>query len=249
MTTTPEYDRLSRQYQRSKDLPFRVHGETPDHLALIGDVRGLDVLDLACGEGFYTRRIRQAGASRVKGIDLSSAMVALARDQEARDPLGIDYHVAPAEAFRSNRLFDIVAAAFLLNCATDVAALGAMAHGIADNLKPGGRFVATNSHLCDHPGTDYSPYAMAADVPEPLADGDAYSITFLLDGGDAFSIINYFYTKETYESALRNAGLSNIRWHTPTISEAGMTAFAPAYWELYLSKPPILRISAEKARD
>lgn len=249
MTTTPEYDRLSRQYQRSKGLPFRIHSEMPDHLALLGDVRGLDVLDLACGEGFYTRRIKQAGADRVEGVDLSAAMVELARDQEARDPLGIVYHVSPAEAFRSTRPFDVVAAAFLLNCAPDVAILRAMARSIADNLKPGGRFVATNSHLCDHPGADYSPYAMAANIPEQLSDGEPYQITFPLDGGDSFSIVNYFYTKGIYESALRDAGLSNIHWHPPTISGAGMAAFAPGFWDLYLSKPPLLRISAEKTRN
>ena len=247
MTTNPEYDRLSRQYQRSKGLPFRVHSETPDHLALLGDVRGLDVLDLACGEGFYTRRIKQAGAARVEGVDLSSAMVELARDQEARDPKGIAYHVSPAEAFRSDRPFDVVAAAFLLNCAPDVDTLRAMTRGIADNLKPGGRFVATNSHLCDHPGADYSPYAMGTDIPDPLADGAPYGITFLLDDGDEFSIVNYAYSRATYESAFGDAGLTNIRWHPPTITEAGRAAFAPGFWDLYLEKPPLLRISAVKA--
>jgi hypothetical protein len=29
-----EYDRLTRQYRRSKAMPFRVHSEIPDHLAL-----------------------------------------------------------------------------------------------------------------------------------------------------------------------------------------------------------------------
>ena len=101
VTTTAEYNRFSRQYQRSKELPFRVYSEMPDHLELIGDVRGLDVLDLACGEGFYTGRIKAAGAARAEGVDLSSAMVELARDQEAHEPRGIVYHISPAEAFRS----------------------------------------------------------------------------------------------------------------------------------------------------
>ncbi|ODT96812.1 MAG: hypothetical protein ABS79_07830 [Planctomycetes bacterium SCN 63-9] len=242
----PEYDRLSRRYQRSKGLPFRVHSEMPDHLALLGDVRGLDVLDLACGEGFYTRRIKDAGADRVEGVDLSSAMVDLARDQEARDPKGIAYHVSAAEAFRSTRPFDVVAAAFLLNCAPDVATLRAMAQSIADNLKPGGRFVTTNSHLCDHPEADYTPYAMVSDVPAVTPDGTPYGITFLLDGDDSFSIVNYTYSAATYESALRDAGLTNIRWHAPTITDDGLAAFDPGHWNLYLSKPPLLRISAEK---
>jgi toxoflavin synthase len=42
------------------------------------------VLDLACGEGFYTRLLRQTGAGRVVGVDLSAGMIALARQEEAR---------------------------------------------------------------------------------------------------------------------------------------------------------------------
>jgi ubiquinone/menaquinone biosynthesis C-methylase UbiE len=68
-----EYDRFTRQYQLSKRLPFRLFSEIPDHLALLGDVTGLSVLDLACGDGFYTRRIKKAGADRVVGVDLSEA--------------------------------------------------------------------------------------------------------------------------------------------------------------------------------
>ena len=51
-------------------------------MELIGDVAGKSVVDLACGEGFYTRRIRQAGAKRVLGVDLSEGMIELARKQE-----------------------------------------------------------------------------------------------------------------------------------------------------------------------
>jgi hypothetical protein len=120
-----------------------------------------------------------------------------------------------------------------------------MARAIADNLKPGGRFVTTNSHLCDHPGADYRPYSMATEVPGPLLDGAPYDITFLLDGDD-FTIVNYAFSRETYESALHDAGLSDIRWYPPTISEAGVAAFPAGYWDIYLSTPPLLRLTALK---
>jgi ubiquinone/menaquinone biosynthesis C-methylase UbiE len=40
------------------------------------------VLDLACGEGFYTRRIKQRDAARVVGVDVSQPMIELARAEE-----------------------------------------------------------------------------------------------------------------------------------------------------------------------
>ncbi len=158
-----EYDRLTRQYRRSKAMPFRVFSEIPDHLALLGDLRGRSVLDLACGEGFYTRLIKQAGAARVVGVDLSEHMIALAREQEMFDPLGITYVAGPAESLGSIGPFDAVSAAFLLNNAPDRPTLDAMARAVVINLAPGGRMVMTISTFGDWPGTDYSPYGMVAD--------------------------------------------------------------------------------------
>jgi toxoflavin synthase len=62
-------------------------------LRLIGDPTGKKVIDIACGEGFYTRMIRQRGAAKVTGVDLSEKMIGLARASEAQEPLGIDYIV------------------------------------------------------------------------------------------------------------------------------------------------------------
>jgi SAM-dependent methyltransferase len=195
-----EYDRFTRQYQLSKRLPFRIFSEIPDHLALLGDVTGLSVLDLACGDGFYTRRIQKAGAARVVGVDLSEGMIALARQQEAAEPLGITYLVSPVETLGPIGSFEVVSAAFLLNCAPTCSSLSAMARTIAANLEPGGRFVTTNSHLSDWPGVDYRPYGMDSDATAPLADGALYHITFLLDDDqDRFTIENFAHSRSAYE--------------------------------------------------
>jgi SAM-dependent methyltransferase len=206
------------------------------------------VLDLACGDGFYTRRIKVAGADRVVGVDLSERMIALAREQEAAQPLGITYRVSPAEALGSIGPFDVVAAAFLLNCAPTRASLAAMAGTIAANLKPGGRFVTTNSHLGDWPGVDFGRYGMSSDVSHPLADGAPYHITFLLDD-DRFTIENFAHTRSTYEAVLREAGLTNLRWHAPRVTAEGLAAFGPDFWRVYLDYPPLLRLSAERSAE
>lgn len=238
-----EYDALTRQYRRSKAMPFRVYSEIPDHLALLGDLRGLTVLDLACGEGFYTRLIRRAGADRVVGVDLSANMIARAREQEDADPLGITYICGPAESLGSIGPFDVVSAAFLLNNAPDRAILDAMARAIAMNLKPGGRAVLTNSNFGAWPGTDYSPYGMVDDVREPIADGTPYRITFLLDE-DTFTLVNYAHSHATYEAALHRAGLADVVGHAPRISDEGLAAYPPGFWDTYLARPPMMRISA-----
>src|SRR5215468_2298749 len=66
----------------------------PAFLALIGDLRGRDVLDAGCGEGYNTRLLARAGA-RMSGVDISERMIALAVEEERRAPLGIHYHCTP----------------------------------------------------------------------------------------------------------------------------------------------------------
>src|SRR6202035_2471937 len=93
---TTNYDPITEQYKRSKQQPWRTHIEAFTLLQLIGDPGGKAVLDVACGEGYYTRLLRQQGATQVTGVDLSAGMIELARAQEARHRQGIEYRVGDA---------------------------------------------------------------------------------------------------------------------------------------------------------
>ena len=112
-----DYNAIADQYRRSKLTPWRRYIEEYTFFELLGDVTGLSVFDLACGEGFYSRLVRLRGASRVVGVDLSAEMIRLARASEAEMPLGIEYLAADAIAFRTSEQFDVVIAAYLLNYA------------------------------------------------------------------------------------------------------------------------------------
>jgi len=47
-------------------------------LALAGEVSGLDLCDLACGQGVVAREVAKRGAASVCGIDLSVRLLAIA---------------------------------------------------------------------------------------------------------------------------------------------------------------------------
>ena len=99
-----DYDRIAGQYQRGVRLPsWRTHIERYTLLRLAGDVAGKAVIDLACGEGYYTRALRQQGAARVVGVDLSRGMIALAEAEEARRPLGLEYRVGDVRTLAVDR--------------------------------------------------------------------------------------------------------------------------------------------------
>jgi len=53
-----EYDAIGAQYSEARRAPWRLHLEACTITRLAGDGRGARVLDLACGDGFYTRRLK-----------------------------------------------------------------------------------------------------------------------------------------------------------------------------------------------
>src|SRR5215472_13557198 len=68
------YSRLRRSVEGLDGAP-----EWPTLRAMLPDLRGLRVLDLGCGFGWFCRWARQQGAAHVVGIDVSEKMLARAR--------------------------------------------------------------------------------------------------------------------------------------------------------------------------
>lgn len=79
----------AEQVRRGADVA-REWLNNPAFLAFIGDLAGKQVLDAGCGEGYNARILARRG-SRMTGVDISEHMIALAREEERRAPLGIRY--------------------------------------------------------------------------------------------------------------------------------------------------------------
>ena len=80
----PKKDRISEQWdnaaeswvdfvRKGKDY-YRDELNNPAFFSLLGNVRGQLVLDLACGEGYNTRKLARKGAV-VTGVDLSQRLI------------------------------------------------------------------------------------------------------------------------------------------------------------------------------
>lgn len=240
---TTNYDPIAEQYKRAKQQPWRTHIEAFTLMKLIDDPTGKAVIDIACGEGFYTRIIRQRGAVKVTGVDLSEKMIGLARASEAQQRLGIDYLVGDGRDLRLAADYDLAVAAYFLNYAHDRAELNAMCRGIARCLRPGGRFVTVNSNpACEfHAAPSYRKYGFETSVVGPFREGAPITWTFYLDDGP-LNIENYFLNVEIHEEALHTAGFREIRWHQPMLSPDGETAYGHDYWSTLLDNPPFIFI-------
>lgn len=124
-----------------------VHG--PALLTACEPLRGRQVLDLGCGQGFFSRHLAKRGA-QVFAIDLADELLALARARETREPLGIDYLKLSAADVANQwppDSFDLVAACMSLQDVADVS--GALC-GASAVLRPVGRMVFS----VPHPATD-----------------------------------------------------------------------------------------------
>lgn len=118
----------------------------PPVFTLVGAVAGLRVLDLACGNGYISRRFAREGA-QVIGVDANAAIIERARARETREPLGITYHVA--DAARLPMLEDGSCDVVVCNMALmDIADAAEAIHEVARVLVPRGRLIASISHPC-----------------------------------------------------------------------------------------------------
>jgi ubiquinone/menaquinone biosynthesis C-methylase UbiE len=238
-----DYDAIAEQYRQAKQQPWRACIEAFTLTGLLGDLTGRTVVDLACGEGHYTRLLPGLGAARVVGVDRSEGMIALARAQEVEHPLGIAYLVQDCRSLQLPGRFDVATAAYLLNYATGREELGRMCSAIASGLEPGGRFVTMNSR----PGVDisrsslYRKYGFEVRPCGEHGEGMRYLWIFHLAGGPV-EVENYDLPASAYEEALRSAGFREVRWHDPALSPVGAAAFAEGFWDDFLDHPPIVGI-------
>jgi SAM-dependent methyltransferase len=237
-----EYDAIGDRYSEAKQAPWRLYLEAYTLERLAGDLHDARVLDLACGDGFYARRLKARGAAAVLGVDLSSEMIALARAAERAAPLGCEYVVGDAGALSAVGPFDLVVAAYLLNYAPDRATLDRMCAAAFANLRPGGRLVGVNDYTTDRSlDRDLSEHRFHKRGPARAVEGEPITYEFLLPNDRTFSITNYYWRPETYLAALRAAGFDDPAWHQFALSPDAPDA---AFFDHFRTLAPCAAFSA-----
>jgi len=111
------YSRLRRSVEGLDGAP-----EWPALRALLPDLRGLKVLDLGCGFGWFCRWARQQGASHVLGVDISENM--LTRGRAASGDPAITYVRADLEQLElPAESFDVVYSSLALHYVKNLSGL------------------------------------------------------------------------------------------------------------------------------
>ena len=244
-STLAQYDAIAAAYRDSKQLPFRKTIERYTLFEALGDVRGRTVLDLACGEGFYTRLLKIAGAREITGVDISAEMIRLAEQQERNNPLGCRYVCSDAADHRPAGPVDLVVGMYLLHYARSAEKLRRFVSVCHGALRPGGRLVGFNDNVLKPPrGTvSLQKYGIERTGPPVLREGAPVRYRFTNQDGRQFGFENYFLRPETYSEAFAEAGFHDFRWLGVSLDPSERDN---PFWDDFLNNPPVIAYTATK---
>jgi ubiquinone/menaquinone biosynthesis C-methylase UbiE len=243
------------QVRRGLDI-YRDHWNNPAFLDLVGDLAGRDVLDAGCGEGYNTRVFARRSA-RMTGVDLSTRMIELAREEERRDRLGIRYENASFSSMPNfpDESFDAAVSTMALMDGPDFP--GAMRE-IARVVRPGGMVAYSVLHPCfatrgigwinDEEGRAVK--FTVADYFDTTNWIDRWKFSNAPDAAEAepFAIPRFDRKLEDYLNATIDAGLMLERISEPRCPEAACEAFGEKFdkWRRHI--PLYLHVRARKPR-
>ncbi|WP_164872138.1 class I SAM-dependent methyltransferase [Pseudomonas syringae] len=221
------FDEYADLYQQMFNLPYRQRVELPTLDKLVGEVAGLKIMDFGCGPGFLSRWLRNKGAGKVVGYDVSNGMLEYAREIESEHPVGIEYKTVLGE--RDVSQYDVVLAVYVLPYCSNRDELFEVCRNVCQVLKPGGRLIALlmNSKFDVSPEY-YRKYGFRLLIKEPLRDGSAVDLHICQPPYNK-TIPAHFWSDEAVEEALRNVGFYRIFWksHKPdllTVQESELLA-------------------------
>lgn len=183
--------------------------------ALMGDVAGQRICDLACGQGRVARHLADRGAL-VVGVDISAKLLAIARRHEEAEPRGVEYRQADARDLDgvADEAFDGVICNMAL---MDIPALTPTLHSAARILRPNGWLVFSILHPCyntSRSGEMAMPEGWVRTVGSYFAEGYWRSDTRT---GPPGKVGAYHRTLSTYVNALSDAGLVLERMSEPRL--------------------------------
>lgn len=165
---------------------------------------GERVLDIACGNGIFSRRLAAMGAS-VVASDFSPKLIELAKQRTTDHTDRIEYHVA--DATDSDQLMALAGttrarfdAALCTNALMDMPAIEPLFRALKQLLKPNGRFVFSIMHPC----FNGQAISMQAELPDYAAEG-TYSV----------KVSRYLSHEVTKGLAISDQPLQQFYWHRP----------------------------------
>lgn len=225
------YESMAEAYEKhAADGAYNAHYDRPAVLDLAGDIRGLRVLDAACGPGLYIEELLRRGAI-VTAFDASEEMIALARRRVPDESTRIVRAVLGAPLPFPEAEFDLVVCALAIHYADDrVAAF----RELFRVLRAGGVLVVSTQH----PTTDWlrkggSYFDVRQEEDRWVRDGVTYPVAFWREPLTSLS------------AAITEAGFLIERLVEPLPAES-MRDVDPEEWAVLHERPGFLLLRLVK---
>ncbi len=207
--------------RQGKDY-FRDELNNPAMFYLIGNVKNLTVLDVACGEGYNTRLLAKKGA-KIVGIDSSRKLIEAAKSQETKNSQGIKYYVLDSKDLKrfSSESFDLVTCFMAL---MDIKDYDTTIREIARVLKEQGRFIFSIVHPC----FEYNPATQQLERPSKYFEAGAEKVSWNMERLlTPFETTSFHRTLTNYSNTLCKHGFLIRRLLEPKPTRNGLKKFPP----------------------
>ncbi len=174
------WDSLSDYYQANtrislENYHYNPYGPGDNELKVIGDVTGLDVLEVGCGGGQNSIVLSKQGAKSVTGLDQSVQQLDYARELAKQEHVEVSFLKSDMEkmSMLEDSSYDLIVSSHAMNYASDIHAVFRESYRV---LRFEGRIITCMAH------------------PVWLVVGEA------LEENDISKIANYFQSeRETWE--------------------------------------------------
>jgi len=204
--------------------PFRHGLHFP---AVVHELDGLNkrILDVGTGPGLFSRLMARAGAS-VVAYDKSPEKIGEAQAHEDAQDLRVTYVVATPRTFAAEGLFDAATSVMVLPYAADRDELAEFFRNTRRHLVPGGKFVS----VVLNPFFSSFERDLVVRRVKRLG-GNQVRMEFLNEASGAVVMnpIYYQYSREEYESAAAQAGMT-WEWKRLFATPAAMAQKGEDFW-------------------
>lgn len=232
---------------------YHRYCQDPVIFQALGDVRGKSLLDLACGDGFYSRRFRaECEADPVIGIDLSPKQIERAQAIEKREPLGIEYRVGDVLDLKLDHRFDVATAIHLLHYLENEKEISSTLNRIYELLGEDGYFVTMIANpefdLARHDSSDSkAKFGYYFSLAEP---GNGGLMRFHPGGFEKereLTIEFRRWERDFIDDIAADVGFAS-KWHEPIISTEGLEMYGADFFANYLANPQskLIRLTKNK---
>lgn len=227
---------------------FHRHLARPALHRVLGDVAGLAVLDLGCGNGSSTRPLARLGA-RMTGIDISATLIRHATGYERDAPLAVTYAVGDAARLPfADGAFDRVSANMVMMDLGDGA--GAIRE-LGRVLKPGGRVAMSLFHPCFQVLDGSSWLIESGDQEDQISRKvwryrEAFGTLGKAKLDQPEPHMNYHRPLGWYVEQLVRAGLLVDALEEP-LAEEGLALTSPSFYQRQAVIPALIVLGAVKA--